>query len=73
MAKRPLGCNVLLTGRALPACSVRYAVGQLLSMDEAPASIFGPDGALGSASGAMGGELRDGELTSYPNEDDGDN
>lgn len=44
----------------------------MLLTDEVRARIFGPDAALGSASDAMGRDMRDSERTPYPDEDDSD-
>lgn len=69
--KGHLDGNVLFVLSALQVRSVCFALDRLLSMNQASGRIFGSDGALGQASDTMGGDLPDGELTSYPH-DDGD-
>lgn len=53
---------------SLPARAVRFAVDRLLLMDEVRARIFWSDGALGSASGGMGADFCNDELTLYPDD-----
>lgn len=66
----PFDGAVPLIQRALPLRAARFAIDQLLSMDEACAKRSGPIVALGSPSAAIGGGLRDAKLTPYPDEDD---
>lgn len=71
LRKRSLDGHVPLIRTILPAGSVCFSVHCLLWMEEACAKIFGLDSAMGSSSGAMNRATPNGELTPYPDDDDG--
>lgn len=64
--------DATLVLRILPACTVRYAVSRLASMDEARERL-GCDGALCLAPDAASGDSCDTELTPNLDDDDRDN
>lgn len=75
-AIRPFCINVHLIAmplarKTLLARAVHFAVDHLLSMDEVCARIFGADVPPGLTSHGMGGDLRNEELPTYP-DDEGD-
>lgn len=70
--KLPLAVNVILTSRPLPALADCSVVDWLLLMDEARMNIFDSYDAPALVCGVMVRELSDVELTSSPDDGDGD-
>lgn len=71
--KRPLDVSVHLARKALRSCAVHFAIGRLISMDEAHARISGSEGVLGLCSDARRGDSHDDELRPYLDDDNCNN
>lgn len=69
--KRLVYGDVALARRAFSTCVVSFDVDQPLSIDQARAKISTSNGTLGLASDAEHNDLHDHELTSYRDDDDG--